>query len=227
MKNVLITGVGRGIGRALAEKFATEGWRVIGTTYQSTSDLPQGVSKHYALDLSDEASIKNCVENLKKDNITIDVLINNAGILCDEEETHLVPDKLRQTLEVNLIGTADFTEQLLPLLNQSGHVVFLSSQAGSLQEMDHLNDSHEPYHYPAYKISKTALNMYVRTLAARLLHEGNGTIVSAVHPGWVQTDMGGSEAPITPAEAATQIFKLATSRPPTGGFWYNDEPYPW
>jgi NAD(P)-dependent dehydrogenase (short-subunit alcohol dehydrogenase family) len=103
----------------------------------------------------------------------------------------------------------------------------MSSAAGSLIEMDDIESSHFPYHYPAYKISKCALNMYMRTLAARLKHEGTNIIVSSVHPGWVKTDMGGDEAPTTPEEAAENIYKLAVSRPETGQFWYNGKKYPW
>ena len=227
MKTVLITGIGRGIGKALAQKFLAEGYAVIGTTFNSTAPFEHANLKTYPLDLSSPESIKQCADSVKASGAKIDILINNAGALFDDEETHLVADKLRKTLEVNVVGTADLTEQVIPLMNRDGHIVSISSQAGSITDMDHIEDSHEPYHYPAYKISKCALDMYVRTLAVRMTHENTGILVSAVHPGWVKTDMGGDEAPTTPEEAAGHIFKLAVSHPETGQFWFNGEKYPW
>jgi NAD(P)-dependent dehydrogenase (short-subunit alcohol dehydrogenase family) len=236
MKTVLITGIGRGIGKALAQKFLAEGYVVIGTSQTGSVDYSNANLKVFQLDLTSADSIKKCAEaiaaDMSKIGAKVDILINNAGALFDEDETRVVVDKLRKTLEVNLIGTIDFTEQVIPIIKigereGGGHIVSISSQAGSLQEMDRVMDSHEPYHYPAYKISKCAINMYTRTLAVRMNHENAGIIVSSVHPGWVKTDMGGDEAPTTPEEAAENIYKLAISRPETGQFWYNGKKYPW
>jgi len=227
MKTSLITGVGRGIGKALAQRSLAEGFTVIGTTQTGTADYSHANLQIFKLDLSSPQSIAECQKDLCGTGAKPDILINNAGVLLDDEETHLDADKLRQTLEVDVIGTADFTEKMLPSLAPDGHVVFLSSQAGSITDMDNIGDSHYPYHYPAYKIAKCALNMYVRTLAARLVHEGSDTIVSAIHPGWVKTDMGGDQAPVTPESAADAIFKLATSRPETGQFWFNGKKFAW
>jgi len=227
MKTVLITGVGRGIGKALAEKFLKEGFQVIGTVLNSIPSSAVQNLKIYKLDLSDSSSIKGCVDSIKKDGTKIDILINNAGALFDEDETCVVIEKLRKTLEVNLIGTIDFTEQALVAINSGGHIVSISSQAGSLDEMDRILDSHYPYHYPAYKISKCALNMYLRTLAVRLTHENKDITVSAVHPGWVKTDMGGDEATDTPEEVANDVYELAISKPETGQFWYKGKRFPW
>jgi len=227
MKTVVITGVSRGIGKALAQKFLAEGYSVIGTYQSGPVDYSDNNLKAFPLDLTVDGSIKDFTEKLTSSGTRIDILINNAGALLDEDETHIMIDKLRKTLEVNLIGTANLTERMIQNIDKGGHIVCLSSQAGSIQEMDRIKDSHEPYHYPAYKISKAALNMYVRTLAVRLNHENFDIVVSAIHPGWVKTDMGGEEAPVTPEEAANDIYVLAVSRPETGQFWYKGEKYPW
>jgi NAD(P)-dependent dehydrogenase (short-subunit alcohol dehydrogenase family) len=227
MKTAFITGISRGIGKALAQKFLKEGHNVFGTSQTGASDLSDKNLKVFQLDLTSADSIKACADQIAKTGSKIDFYINNSGTLEDESETRVVIEKLRKTLEVNLIGTIDMTERLLPAMNKSSHIVNIASQAGSLSDMDNIEDSHEPYHYPAYKISKAALNMYTRTLAARLHHEGSGIIVSSVHPGWVRTAMGGDEAPITPEEAASDIFVLATSRPVTGQFWYKGNRFPW
>lgn len=125
---------------------------------------------------------------------------------------------LRKTLEANLIGTIDVTEQVLNHMNKGGHIVNISSRAGSLGSEEYT------LNYPAYRISKAGLNMFTRILAVRL--EGE-MIVSSVHPGWVKTNMGGDEADVTPKEAAEHIFKLATSKVESGHFWFMGEKYPW
>ncbi len=223
MKTALITGVGKGIGQALKEKFLSEGYFVIGT-FNSVKPEEQKNFISVNFDLSKKESVASCAKEITKLGKKIDILVNNAGALLDEEETVLVPDKLRQTLEINLIGTADFTEKIIPELSKNAHIVFVSSEAGSIT-LTEKGISHEPGHYPAYKISKAALNMYMATLADRTMKEG--FIVSAVHPGWVRTAIGGDEAPILPEEAAADIFKLAISRPQTGGFWFKGKREPW
>ena len=246
MKTTLITGVSKGIGRALAEKFLIEGYRVIGTSLTGAVDYTHPHLIVHQLDLSQSDSISRCSADIARffelaeaspkaaTKTGIDILINNAGVMVDNNETCVIIDKLRKTLEVNLIGTIDFTEHVIPLINVGGHIINISSAAGSLTETDlkDANTSHSPYHYPAYKISKCALNMYTRTLAMRMQHDNKGAeknqiTVSSVHPGWVKTDMGGSDADITPEEAANQIFKLSTSQPETGHFWFNGKKYPW
>jgi NAD(P)-dependent dehydrogenase (short-subunit alcohol dehydrogenase family) len=221
MSTVVITGIGRGIGRALAEKFSAEGYAVIGTTRSGTTDIA-GVSV-FSLNLADPESIASAAEAIRVAAPAIDILINNAGVLLDEDWTSLNPELLRRTLEVNVIGVAAFTEVLKDAVAPGGHIVNISSTAGSLALADG-RASHFPHHYPAYKISKTALNMYTRTLAEELAGKA---IVSSVHPGWVQTDMGGAEADITPAEAAEGIFNLAVSKPETGQFWFKGDKLPW
>lgn len=224
MKTALITGVGKGIGKALTEKFLAEGFEVLGTVFTSEDSADVGVQA-FMLDLASPESITACVKALQETGKKLDVLINNAGVLLDEGDTAIVIEKLRGTLEVNLIGTIDFTEQMLPLMREGGHIVNISSTAGSLARAEFPSASHEPLHYPAYKISKTALNMYTRTLALRL--QDKNIIVSSVHPGWVQTDMGGDEAEMTSAEAADGIYSIATSLRETGGFWFGNERLPW
>ena len=287
MKTVLITGVSKGIGKAMADRFLTEGFRVIGTSTSGKADLSHENLTIYQLDLSSPESIDHCCAEIARSGVTVDILMNNAGALFDDDETHVIVDKLRKTLEVNLVGTIDFTEHIIPLIKQRvvapilqataevkksdtadanitnintdpkvmtssisstntiknpktdktpdqagqndefGHIVSTSSTAGSLTLTASVLNTHFPYHYPAYKISKCALNMYTATLAKRLSHENTGIIVSSVHPGWVRTDMGGAEAEVTPEQAAEDIFQLAISRPETGCFWYKGRKLPW
>lgn len=222
MKTVLITGVDKGIGHALMQKFLSEGHFVIALFYANRPE-PHENLKDFALDLGKPESIASCVVAIENFGRRIDILVNNAGILADEEETQVVIEKLRKTLEVNLIGTIDLTQRLLPILSDDAHIVNVSSTAGSLELVGKV--SHFMGHYPAYKISKAALNMYTRTLALELA--GRGITVSSVHPGWVKTDIGGEEADLTPQQAAQGIYDLAISRPQSGGFWFVDKRLPW
>lgn len=224
MKTVLITGVSKGIGKSLTEKFLSEGWAVLGT-YHDVELSPKENLTLFPLDLNSTQSISECCAKIKNTNKRISILINNAGILADEEETTVMVDKLRVTLEVNLIGTIAFTESNLPILEESGHIINISSTAGSLERTLNGASGHYPNHYPAYKISKAALNMYTRTLAKRF--KDKNFTVSSVHPGWVKTEMGGSEADISPEEAAKYIYEFALSHPETGGFWFKGEKVEW
>jgi len=200
MKTALITGIDKGIGKALMEKFLSEGYFVIGTYLSSEPERvfsaeSFGVPKKenlqtFQLDLSSSESIKNCVAEIKNTDKKIDILINNAGVMLDKGELILNPDKLRKTLEVNLIGTSNFTEQMISFVNSDGpahhddvsggHIICISSIAGSFKHVDS-GVGRSPNHYPAYRISKAALNMYVNNLAERI--KDQNIIVSAVHPG--------------------------------------------
>jgi NAD(P)-dependent dehydrogenase (short-subunit alcohol dehydrogenase family) len=226
MQTVLITGISRGIGKALAQTFLGNGYSVLGTSTTGVVDFAHENLSVFPLDLSSPESIAKAAEQLHRLHTHIAVFVNNAGVMLDETETVLVPEKLRATLEINLIGTADFTERMLSDMATDGHVVFISSRAGSLESTGQLLD-HYPLHYPAYKISKAALNMYMRTLAVRLEKNGSKLIVSSVNPGWVQTDLGGPEADISPQEAGQHIFQFAISAPESGFFWYNGEKLAW
>jgi NAD(P)-dependent dehydrogenase (short-subunit alcohol dehydrogenase family) len=218
MQTVLITGVSRGIGKALAEKFLKEGYFVIGTSIDGKVDFSNENLKIFQLDLSVPESIRKCTEEIKSFGKKIDILINNAGVLLDEGEPTIIADKLRKTLEINLVGPIDFTEKILPIVNDAGHIVNISSSAGSLETVHHAN-------YPAYKISKCALNMFTTYLAFRL--KGKIT-VSSVHPGRVKTQMGAWEGEMTAEDSAKYIFETAVNKDlETGQFWFKGEKFPW
>lgn len=218
MNKAVITGASRGIGNALARKFLDEGWFVIGTSTSGKCSVNHKNFKCYQLDLTKNASISKFIKSMKEKRIRIDILINNAGTAFDLDETKLDVELLRKTIEVNLFGLVDLTEQFLPGIVKGGQIINISSMMGSLSKFGGGDSS-------AYRISKTAVNMYTRTLAARLKDEK--IRVSSVHPGWVRTDMGGKRAPMLPEEAANHIYKLAISNVPTGLFWFKGKRYPW
>lgn len=221
MKIVVISGISRGIGKALANKFLKEGYQVIGTSTSGKVDIKNSNLEIIKLDLSNPECIVGATRKITTKAPKIDILINNAGIGLDEVNEEIDISILRKTLEVNLIGLIDFTERLLHNISKGGQVINTSSVMASLIA-DIGNDVLDS---PSYRISKTAVNMYTKTLASRL--KKKGITVSSVHPGWVKTDMGGKDAPRKPEEAANQIFKLATTPHETGLFWYDNEKFSW
>jgi len=219
MKTVVITGTTRGIGRALVNKFLSEGFKVIGTATSGKTDINNPNFSVVKLDYLDQKSIEMAAKEIPG---KIDILINNSGV--NYEDWNFVDVNmmtLRKTLEVNLLGLIDFTERIVGKVSKKGQIINISSRLGSLT----LKDTGNSADNPSYRISKAAQNMYTKVLAARL--EKRGIIVSAVHPGWVKTDMGGDEAPMGPEEAAEKIFKLATSSHKTGKFWCDGKEFPW
>lgn len=222
MKTALITGTNMGIGKALAEKFIAEGWFVIGTCVSGLNLEDSQSFKGYDLDLSSPKSIDGFVRTLVSEKRRIDLLINNAGVVMDEFDESVIMAKFRQTLEVNLFGPIDLTERLIPLLNKGAQVLNMSSTAGVLSKELRV------FKYPSYKISKTALNMYTRTLAGRLAAQG--IFVASIHPGWVKTDMGGSDADMSPEQSALDIYMFVIKEKPlsdTGFFWFKGEKLAW
>ena len=226
MKTVIITGAGKGIGLATVKKFLEENWCVIGTYRETSIPIEHASLVKIKLDLGSPESIAAAVEEIKKSGATIDVLINNGGILLDNHDSGIDLQKVRKTFYVDLFGTIDFTECMMPLLSSTAHVINIASSYGSFSiPIDDESSS-------AYRMAKAALNMYTRILAFRT--SDTGIIVSSLHPGWVNTDMGNSVASDTekphktPEAAAQDIFELATRDDiETGHFWYEGKPFGW
>jgi NAD(P)-dependent dehydrogenase (short-subunit alcohol dehydrogenase family) len=214
MKTVLITGISRGAGNAFARQFLETGWHVIGTSTSGKSSLKHEQLATYKLDLSQQEQIRDFVQKLEAEDVKLDLLINNAGInLSSTTEYPAKPlsiDILRKTLEVNLVGLATLTEKLLPLMQPDSQIVAMTSGAGAFHPFI-------PAGTPSYQISKTALNMYIKTLAERL--KDSGIIVWLFDPGWMKTDMGGSHGTKSPEQVAEELYHLVLIDKLTGTFW--------
>ncbi len=218
MKTVLITGVSRGAGQALAKQFLDEGWQVIGTSTSGTVSLEHASLTVHKLDLAQQAQVASFVEELKAAKVKLDVLINNAGVNLSSEAEYptktLSVDTLEQTLAVNLVGLAALTEACLPLMQSDGQIIALSSGAGAFHPFIAANT-------PSYQISKAAVNMYMRTLAERLKDEDIKAWL--FDPGWMKTDMGGPYGQKMPEQAAAELYGLVAQDKPTNGtFWTAD-----
>ena len=193
MPTVLITGASRGIGREFARQYEAGGWRVIATCRDpSKYDLEGEV---YRLDVTDPDSVAALHRELKGE--AIDLLINNAGIYGPRglEFGSLDYGVWEEVLRTNVLGPMRVAEAIADQVaaSEKKKMVFISSKVGSIAD----NSSGGSY---IYRSSKTALNMAVKSLSLDL--SGKGVICVLMHPGWVQTDMGGASAPI---DAATSV----------------------
>lgn len=230
-KTVLITGANRGIGLELVKRYLQEAdWQVIATCRQPENavELKQLVAsssnrlKILPLEVTDSASVLRISNELK--DATIDVLINNAGIYNDKGQKFgaINYDNWAEAFNVNTLGPMRVTEALFDTLKRAklAKIITISSQMGAL--------GRKATGSFAYRSSKAAVNKAMQTLAYEI--EQEDMMVALFHPGWVQTDMGGSEAEITPEESAASIFNTIDqlSKADNGKFFkWNGEIHPW
>lgn len=210
LKTAVVTGISSGIGLALAKQLLAAHYTVIGTTRAGTLPGYAHPRLHLvALEATSDQSRTQAAAHISALTAGIDLLINNAGTAPDVAA--VMPDyaTFTQTLDTNVTGVVFFTELLLPHLRAGGQVLFVSSAMG-------LARNAAP-NGPGYRLSKAAVNMYAAMLATRLADRP--IRVLALHPGWVQTKLGGEQAPLTPEQAATGIYAAVTSDAATGQFW--------
>lgn len=210
-RRVVITGVNRGIGRELAQRFIDDGHRVWGTSRDGTA--PEGVHASVYLDLRDESSVVGAASEIGSATESLDLLINCAG--ADGRSFGAAPERrgpfdydaaaFTSVLETNTTGPMLVTRYLLPLLRAGSApmIVNVSSQLGSMQLAPLIGED------AAYCVSKAALNMLSIKAAAVLRDEGIGVVM--LHPGWVVTDMGGPGADLPLSEAATAVASTIES----------------
>ena len=231
MKNMFLTGANRGIGLALVQEALNSDYRIFASCRQpqKATDLQQLAAKNpgrvipITIDVTDSDSIEDARDAVMVQTDTIDLLINNAGVFPHGERIeNLDPETMLHAFHVNAVGPMIVVQKFLPLLRagQRAKILNITSQLGSIT----LNMSR---HY-SYNSSKAALNMLTRILASELRPAGILAVV--VHPGWVQTDMGGSAAPLRPAESASGIMTLAErlTLADTGEFFtWDGRKHPW
>lgn len=198
----LITGANRGIGFAFARQLSERGDSVIATAREpdKAPELAKLSVRVETLDVSDEASIEK-LSRLLADR-PIDVLVNNAAIgESGPALERLRSEDLERTLRVNAVAPVAVTRTLLPNLRAGRRrtVVNITSGLGSIS-------GNEEGGWYAYRASKAALNQLTRTMAAELRRERFICIV--ICPGWVRTEMGGTGAPISPAESVAAMLRV-------------------
>ena len=233
-----ITGANRGLGLELTRQYLERGDQVFAACRQpdAAADLQQ-LHQQYAdrlvllpLDVTNDASIAAAVRTVQGSTDALDVLINNAGVYphAGSGDAHqrlgqLTHDDAIETMQVNAIGPLLVAQALLPLLRAGikGRILSMSSGQGSLT----WKATGDPYHYSA---SKAALNMYMRSLAAEIGHQGLISVL--VDPGWMRTGMGGDTATQEPTDSARGIIRLAEQlhAEENGSFvTWQGQPVPW
>lgn len=224
-RTVLVTGANRGLGLEFAKQYRAAGWSVVGTAREpdAATELQALGVRVEALDVTSGASVAALAQRLRDQ--PIDLLINNAGVGIAE----MVPlqdvdlDEYERVLQVNTIGPVRVTQALLPNLRagQGKLVVSISSGLGSIA-------NNADAGYWAYRESKAALNMFMRSLAVEL--EPEGFICIPMSPGWVKTDMGGPDATLTPEQSIGGMRKVIDGLKPqdSGKFFKHDgSTVPW
>ena len=206
MKNILITGANRGIGLKFAEILSANN-NIYATARDITNadDLKKFDNiELLELDLLNKDSIKSFCSELK--DIPLDMIINNAGIFQDEqmEETILDPELWLDEIMINAIGPVVLSQKLKENI-MSGNdkkIIFISSQMGSI------DDNYSGGYY-FYRTSKSALNSAAKSLS--IDWKADGISVLMLHPGWVRTDMGGSNAKLDIDTSVSKMLDVINS----------------
>jgi len=207
MPTALITGANRGLGLALATRYAARsGAHVIAVTRDSASsdaldalvNSSDGRVRAVQADVADAASIERLASDIG--DATIDLLVNNAGVMGHAELGEISEQDLIDVFRVNTFAPLLVTQALRARLARGGKVVNITSVLGSIET------ARDSAGYLTYGMSKAALNMFSVKLANTL--RPDGVAVLALHPGWVQTRMGGSGAAISVDTSADGMMRV-------------------
>ena len=234
-RHVVVTGANRGLGLALVRQLVARGDQVFATARRpDEADALQAIQPAgiFELDASDEASIARFGSALASQAPHLDVLINNAGANATafggtKEHSgvlELSSEHFMAQMQLNALGPMLLTRATLPLLRAADApwIVNVSSQLGALSLGRQMRRD------IGYNASKAALNMITVATAGTL--EEHGISALTLHPGWVRTDMGGTEAPLTAEDSASGILALIDRAGPdeNGGFFrWDGERHPW
>lgn len=223
MSTVLITGAARGLGFEFVKQYAARGWKVhaCARSPESLKEVAGDIHLH-KLEVTDYGAVKALASELKGE--AIDVLVCNAGVSGSEagDLGRIDPKVWRDTFEVNalapLMMAEAFVEQVAA--SKDRKLIAISSRLGSITHNDGARY--------AYRASKTALNMEWQSLSKDTA--AKGLICVVLHPGWVQTDMGGKAATLTIAQSVPSMVKVIDGLKPAdnGRFLnYDGTELPW
>ena len=207
-RHCLVTGANRGLGLEFVRQLLARGERVVATCRhpgkatalnQLAGEFP-GRLHVLPLDVADPKSIDGLARELPLVCESLDLLVNDAGVLHSGERFGSVSSaNLDDSFRTNARGPLLLTQALAPLLADGARVANITSELGSIAALTRFGT-------PSYNISKAAQNMVTALLAQALA--ARGIIVLALHPGWVQTDMGGAGATLAPAQAVQGLLQV-------------------
>lgn len=218
MPSVAIVGTSRGIGREFVRQYLADGWQVHASVRKPEDAAGLEGARIHIADMTDEASLTTMAAAIGG---TLDLVIANAGVGAREMRiADIDPAAWTRVITVNALGSLLVARTIgLKLNRPGGKFAALTSQLGSIAQ-----NSGGMW---AYRMSKAALNMGLANLAVEW--KRHDITVAALHPGWVKTDMGGEEAPVTPSDSVSGLRKVIAELN-GGGIHYRDyqgEIIPW
>ncbi len=230
MKTILITGGNRGIGLAMTKLSLEAGHQVLaGCRRPDKADMLQQLGQQFGhlsvfqIDVASDDSVAAAYTAVSGLATTIDLLINNAGVNPRDNFATFSAETMVETLNINAVGAMRVGHVFASLISKNGgKIVNVSSQLGSLHK------ARPNWGGVSYNTSKAAMNMVSRQLSFDFA--ADGVAVIAIHPGWVQTDMGGMDAAVTPHDSAAGILRVAhglTMKDSGEFFVYSGEKHPW
>lgn len=238
-KSAVVTGANKGIGREIARRLATMGFKV----WLGARDAERGMTAErelraegldiqwLALDVTQDDSVAAAAKTVGVESPGLDVLVNNAGIAINYElppsEQHLAD--IKATYEVNVFGPIRVTQAFLPLLlaAPAARIVMVSSSTGSIGRALDSGTPNHAVNLLGYGSSKTALNAITVAFARELAP--SGIKINAAAPGYTATDLNGFKGHRTVQQAAEIVIHLATldADGPNAGYFNDDGPLAW
>lgn len=231
-KIAVVTGASKGIGFAVSQGLAENGFHVVMTSRKIKNGKDacfklqeEGLDvSYFHLDVTDEFHITELHKHLEHGFGRCDVLINNAAVFLDSHgpgPLKVPMTVMEETFKSNTLAPLRLAQEIIPLMKKHhyGRIVNVSSAFGQIESMQ--------ANHTAYRVSKAALNAVTAILAAET--KGTNILINAVCPGWVRTDMGGPNAERTPEQGAEGIVWLAMleDNGPTGGFFHDKQKMGW
>ena len=235
----LVTGGNKGIGYEICRGIASRDITVL----MGARDIKAGETaclrlqaegltvSFIQLDVADSSSITAAVNEIAKSHGRLDVLVNNAGIKLNDDDSSLevAQQTVRNTMQTNFYGPLQLCQLCIPLMRKHnyGRIVNISSTLGSLTEMADPESGYADLQAPAYRLSKNALNGITTLFASQV--RGENILVNSACPGWVKTDLGGAAAPLSPEQGADTPVWLSTlpDDGPSSGFFQERKMIPW
>jgi NAD(P)-dependent dehydrogenase (short-subunit alcohol dehydrogenase family) len=219
-RTVLLLGASRGLGYALAEEFLGRGWRVVGTVrgaaptrLHALAATSGGRLEVESVDIAEPDQVADLRTRLQAR--IFDLLFVNAGVKNDDRETiaDVATAEFVRVMVTNALSPMRVIEHLQDLVAPAGMIGVMSSGLGSVA-------NNERGGYEVYRASKAALNTLMRSYAAR--HRDDKRSLLVVAPGWVRTDMGGPQAPLSIEDSIPRLVSTIEAQRGKPGLQYLD-----